>query len=346
MQWWRLVLGVPGAILAGGALVNGLASLGMGVAPGAVLVDAVLVGGPGLALVYGAWRLPHADVDPDLYPRVALWCFGLMGVMMAAVALAFLRPEAVVARPFGTALSSAALGGSGGLAIGLYEGRAVSRSRERAIARRDAAHLRRRNEHLEKIQSAIAHDVKSPLTGLYGNLELARDTGDLEHLDDAEDAAKRIEALVEDLGRLAREGVIVDDPEPVALHEVVHEVWHSLETGEASLDVDLDDDTVLADERRLQRLVENLLRNALAHAGPDVHVTVGRLPNEVGFYVEDDGPGFPTDDVDDVLEVGFTTHDEGTGFGLPIVTRIARSHGWDVQLREREGGGARVEVWA
>lgn len=343
MDVWRSLVGAAGAVLLAGALASGGEALAQGVAPGAALIDALLVGGPGLALLYGAWRLPEAGIDEDLHPRVATWCFGVMTAMVSVVAIATLRPGAVFARPLGTGLTAAALGGAAGLTIGMFEGRAVTRSRERARVRAEAEEVRRRNEELEGIHSVIAHDVKSPLSGVYGNIDLARDTGNVSHLDDAEEAARRVESLVEDLGRLAREGVTVDGTEPVRVDDVVRDVWRSLETRKARLDVDLDGLEVAADPRRLERLVDNLLRNALNHAGPDVRVRVGSLPHGEGFYVEDDGPGLP-DDPEEALQVGYTTHDEGTGFGLPIVNRIARSHGWEMDFGDAPSGGARVEI--
>lgn len=341
---WRRLVGAAGAILTGGALVNGAATVLGGLAPGAALIDVLLVGGPGLALVYGAWKLPDAGVDEDLHGRIAAWCFGVMIVMAAVVVLASLRPGAVFARPVATALTSAALGGAAGLTIGMFEGRAVTRSREQARVRAEAEEVRRRNEELEGIQSVIAHDVKSPLSGVYGNIDLARDTGDLSHLDDAEEATRRVESLVEDIGQLAREGVTAQDTEPVRVDEIASEVWRSLDTPKAHLDMELDGFEVEGDPHRIERLLDNLFRNALVHAGPDVDVRVGPLADREGFYVEDDGPGFPTDDPEEALQVGYTTHDDGTGFGLSIVNRIARSHGWEMGFGDAPSGGARVEI--
>jgi signal transduction histidine kinase len=70
-------------------------------------------------------------------------------------------------------------------------------------------------------------------------------------------------------------------------------------------------------------------------------VTIGSLDG--GFYVEDDGPGFPTDDVDQVLEAGYSTASESIGLGLSIVRRIAEAHGWSLSLVEGDAGGARFE---
>ena len=116
-----------------------------------------------------------------------------------------------------------------------------------------------------------------------------------------------------------------------------------VETGTAELRL-AEDLTFTADETRLQRLFENLFRNALDHGGPDVTVTVGVLPDRSGFYVSDDGPGIPEDERESVLEPGYTTHEEGTGFGLAIVSEVVTAHGWEIQVTESDAGGARFEI--
>jgi regulation of enolase protein 1 (concanavalin A-like superfamily) len=70
-------------------------------------------------------------------------------------------------------------------------------------------------------------------------------------------------------------------------------------------------------------------------------VRVGPLPD--GFYVADDGPGIPEDERERVLEDGYSTSRTGTGTGLALVDEIADEHGWDLDITESEGGGARFE---
>jgi signal transduction histidine kinase len=81
--------------------------------------------------------------------------------------------------------------------------------------------------------------------------------------------------------------------------------------------------------------------DSVEHAGDDVSITVGSLND--GFYVEDDGPGIPPEDRDNVFEAGYSTDPEGTGFGLSIVKQVAEAHGWTVRLTDAAGGGARFE---
>ena len=71
-------------------------------------------------------------------------------------------------------------------------------------------------------------------------------------------------------------------------------------------------------------------------------VTVGDLPD--GFYIEDDGPGIPQADREEVFAAGYSTASAGTGFGLSIVNRVAQAHGWDVRVTDGSDGGARFEI--
>ncbi len=150
-----------------------------------------------------------------------------------------------------------------------------------------------------------------------------------------------MDTLITDLLTLAQDGETVTDREPVALASLVEDCWTNVETADATLVTDIDR-TVLANESRLKQLFENLVRNAVEHAGADVTVTVGAVDD--GFYVADDGPGIPEADRDTVFEVGYSTSTEGTGFGLSIARKVAEAHGWEINVRDSADGGARFEV--
>jgi signal transduction histidine kinase len=111
-----------------------------------------------------------------------------------------------------------------------------------------------------------------------------------------------------------------------------------VETAEATLDLRTTT-TVEADRSRLERLFENLFRNAVEHVGPTVTVTVADTP--VGFVVGDDGPGIEPTDRETVFDPGVSTATDGTGFGLYVVETIAEAHGWTVALSDAGDGGSK-----
>jgi signal transduction histidine kinase len=217
--------------------------------------------------------------------------------------------------------------------------------RERQLRRREAEVARER-DRLEEFASLVSHDLRSPLNVAAGNLEivtdrLADESIDLEELGAVERSLDRMDALIEDLLALARQGTGIDETEPVSLADLVAECWETADTESATLAVETDA-VVAADRSRLRQALENLFGNAVTHVGPGVTVTVGSLPDGDGFYVEDDGPGIGPEDRESVFEAGVTTDPDGTGFGLKIVAEVAEAHGWTVELGDREEG-ARFE---
>ncbi|MCU4801140.1 ATP-binding protein [Halobacteria archaeon HArc-gm2] len=218
--------------------------------------------------------------------------------------------------------------------------------------RRQIRDLEQQSAQLERFASTLSHDLRNPLTVADGYAELAYESGDVSHLESTLDAHERMAQIIDDVLTLSREGRTIDEPERVDLGRVVRNAWSSTETGRATLVVEPDADvTVYADRTRLQSVFENLFRNAVEHgipvdAGesgehPNLTVRVGRLGD--GFYVEDDGPGVPPAEREQVFEYEYTTNEKGTGLGLAIVEAIAQAHGWSVTMTEGTTGGARLE---
>ena len=239
--------------------------------------------------------------------------------------------------------------------------------RERALAER--------NDQLRDLIRAISHDLRTPLSVAEGNVELARETGDLSRLESTEQALDRASELLDHLALLAEEGKRIREPKPTGVREVAEAAWSVVGTEEATLAAEVDL-VVSADRQRFQQLLENLFGNAvehsstgsrtqsgdvaegtsasnqrppdaddaIEHAGPDVTVTVGPLDEKEGFFVEDDGPGIPEGERTEVFGAGYSYESEGRGHGLAICERIATAHGWEIEAVGPADGGARFEV--
>ncbi len=204
--------------------------------------------------------------------------------------------------------------------------------------------LERQNEQLEKFASIVSHDLRDPLNTAQATLALAKaEHGESEYLDELEEIHGRMDALIEDVLELTKQGKTVGEPEPVEFAGVVDDAWNTAGDEGATLRVEDGLGVVKADHERLRTLLENLFGNAIRHAGETPTVEVGTLPDGTGFYVEDDGPGIPEDEREDVFDYGYTTEDDGTGFGLNIVETIADAHGWEPTITEGTDGGARFE---
>ncbi len=255
----------------------------------------------------------------------------------------------------------------------------VVNAREITERKQREQELERANEQLEEFASVISHDLRNPLNVAQGRLELAREPGaDADpHLETVGESLERMEAIIDDVLTLAREGRSIGETEPVSLGGTARAGWGHVETGQARLVV-ADDVTIEADRDRLLQLFENLFRNAVEHAAPDDTGTPrtrtetdggdghaltddpggdrtsdgdgddsSQLVVTVGFdgrlYVEDNGRGIPESEREEVLDPGYSTRRGGTGFGLSIVTRIAEAHGWEVEITSSSEGGARFE---
>jgi len=209
--------------------------------------------------------------------------------------------------------------------------------------KRRAQELDRQNQRLEEFAGIVSHDLRNPLNVASGRLELYWTTGDESNLDAVAEMHDRMAAIVDDVLTYAREGSHVEETEWFDGHRVAADAWAGVDTADATLDQKWAY-AIEGDPDRLGRLFENCFRNAVEHAGEDVTVRVGTLDDPPGFYVEDDGPGIPTDERESALERGVSSDPDGTGFGLAIVREIAEAHGWDATVTESDAGGFRLEV--
>ncbi|MDX1611432.1 MAG: HAMP domain-containing sensor histidine kinase [Candidatus Thermoplasmatota archaeon] len=154
-------------------------------------------------------------------------------------------------------------------------------------------------------------------------------------------ALTRTEEIVQDTLTWARTGGTLGETERVSVREVAEAAWNVASTPGLELDIRTDQ-ALEGDASRLKQLFENLFRNTYEHGGHARTVTIGALDN--GFYVEDDGDGFPLGTTDKLFDVGETTSKDGTGFGLSIVKQVTDAHGWTIQAVSPPQGGARFEI--
>ena len=218
----------------------------------------------------------------------------------------------------------------------------TDRERRKRKLEQRTTELERQNDQLEDFAGIVSHDLRNPMNVISGRLQLIDADDDQEHLQQAEEAIDRMEAIVDDVLTFARLGKTIDDTEPLDLATVAEDAWGNVGTHDAALEA-LAGVTVEASRSRLLQVFENLFRNAVEHGGADVTVTVGGFDG--GFFVADDGPGIDPDHRKKVLEQGFSSDPEGTGFGLAIVRTIVEAHGWDITVTESESsGGARFEI--
>ncbi|MCA9567626.1 MAG: HAMP domain-containing histidine kinase [Myxococcales bacterium] len=225
------------------------------------------------------------------------------------------------------------------------------------------------NDLLGRLESAFdaqatftaqaAHELRTPVTVLKGELELAlrrERTPEVyrETLAAAAAEVDRLAELVEGLMLLARvdsgqaERGRVTERLSAVVHQALARERPGLDAAGCAVEVGLDaDPEVHVHVALLATAVGNLLRNASVYApGTPVRVETGADGRLAWVAVCDGGPGLATADRTRVLErfQRGTTRRDGLGLGLPLAREIARRHGGDLVLEEARGGGLRARL--
>ena len=202
--------------------------------------------------------------------------------------------------------------------------------------------LQRQNKRLDEFTSIVSHDLRNPLSTIKGYLALLDEEYVADYLPKISQNLDRMEAIIDRSLTLARSGRTIAEFDAVDLGDVVRKCTRRVKSERATIDVP-SDIILQGNEEQLEILIENLLQNAIDHVGENVHVRFGRLSD--GFFIEDNGTGFPAN-IDRVFESGYSTTADGFGFGLTICQRIVDAHGWEIQGTESDQGGARIEITA
>jgi two-component system OmpR family sensor kinase len=205
-----------------------------------------------------------------------------------------------------------------------------------------------------------SHELRSPLTALRGELELARrrkrSPDEYERtIDSALEEVERLSRITEDLLTLARSdaGVLVLRPESVDLGAAAQEVVARLQGAATMRDVQIQTesagDTLLrGDPDLLKRLIWNLVGNAVKFTprGGQVSVRVDHADEGVRLHVADTGPGIPPDQVEHIFDRFYQINpvrtggeaDSGTGLGLAIARAIADLHSASIDVTNERTG--------
>ncbi len=200
--------------------------------------------------------------------------------------------------------------------------------------------IAQRSGYLRDFAAAVSHELKTPLAGIRGGIELLED-----HLGEMSEAerrrflgnisadAERLSQLVTRLLDLAR----ADMAEPEAgatavLAGPLRRVADALSTPDFTVACELPPDlpAVAASEAALETVLSALVENARQAGASRVEITAETVADQVSLRLQDDGPGVPAADRDRLFEPFFTSRraEGGTGLGLSIArSLLAASHG-------------------
>jgi two-component system, OmpR family, sensor kinase len=194
-----------------------------------------------------------------------------------------------------------------------------------------------------------SHELRTPLTSILANLELLAEVLDGERAEAARSAlrsSQRMRRLVGDLLLLARADAHRTLPrEPTDLGHVLIDAAAELGPVSVGHELTVDAGTAIVDGSpdELHRMALNLMENAIRHTPPGTRIraTVVVRGGDVVLTVQDDGPGVPDAQREEVFERFVRGHgDRGSssGRGLSIVRAVAESHGGNVVLEDAEPG--------
>jgi signal transduction histidine kinase len=231
---------------------------------------------------------------------------------------------------------------------------ALEREREMEKARRD-------------LIAAVSHDLRTPLASTRALIEALADgvaadpQTEGRYLSSASRELMHLSRLVDDLFELARidAGVLQLTLEEVSLHDLISDTISSFQpqanqrgvrlVGEVARDVD----PVLANPSRLQRVLHNLVSNALRHTPAEGTVALRATPEgeEVRVEVADTGEGITAEDLPRVFERSFRGEQSrtrpkkdgspGAGLGLAITRGLIEAHGGTMDVESDLGHGSR-----
>ncbi len=226
--------------------------------------------------------------------------------------------------------------------------------------------LSQADELRRSLLSAVSHDLRTPLAAVKAAVSSLRtddvdfsaeDTAEL--LATIEESTDQLTALVGNLldsSRLAA-GVLQAELRPVYLEETVQRALLGISKGRTGfrrsglerVKVEVGDVVVLADAGLLERVLANLIDNALRYApdGP-VRVTAGRFGDRALLAVADEGPGVPRGAENRLFapfqRLGDRDNSTGVGLGLAVARGFVEAMGGTITATDTAGGGLTIEI--
>jgi two-component system sensor histidine kinase KdpD len=240
------------------------------------------------------------------------------------------------------------------------------RQRELTDEASKAEAIEKTDELRRSLLSAVSHDLRTPLASAKAAVSSLRspdidfsedDTAEL--LATVEESVDQLTALVDNLldsSRLAA-GVIRPELKPVFLEEAVQRALLSISRGTTGfgapglgrVKVDVDDSAVMADAGLLERVLANLIDNALRYGGGGlVRINAGSVAGRTLINVIDEGPGVPKGTEDLLFEpfqrLGDRQNKYGVGLGLSVARGFVEAMGGTIAASDTPGGGLTILV--
>jgi signal transduction histidine kinase len=211
---------------------------------------------------------------------------------------------------------------------------------------------------LGQLSAGLAHEIKNPLAGIQGALEvLKHETADgaTAHLyDEMLGELRRVNGILQRLLESGRPAPLRLARTSLArlLRETVELMKPALGRKKVEVEARIEDDLpdIQVDAAKIRQVLVNLIQNAaeaMGEGGGHVTARASALPNGDGavLVVEDDGPGISGEDLEHLFEPFFTTKFTGTGLGLTISKSLIEQHGGRIEVESEAGRGTTFFVF-
>jgi two-component system osmolarity sensor histidine kinase EnvZ len=193
--------------------------------------------------------------------------------------------------------------------------------------------------------AGISHDLRTPLARLRLAVEMMPEDEMLKSgmVQDIEDMDKIIGQFLDFV-----RGIEGESPQPTDLAQIVAEIAARYQRSGRNISLECPAvSEIMARPQALHRLITNLVDNAFKYGSDHVEIGLSAQDHDVLLKISDRGPGIPEAEIPRLLRP-FERMDQargnasGSGLGLAIADRIARLHGGNLHIRNREGGGLEV----
>ncbi len=205
-----------------------------------------------------------------------------------------------------------------------------------------------------EMAASVGHEIKNPLAGISGAIEILRDTFDegdsrVQIMDDILSEVKRLDNTVRDLLAFSRPWN--PDTQFCSLQEIVERVARSFQEQEDLAEVKFAFGSSIRTKVRVdpwlfEKVLWNVLDNATdaMHNQGEISFNLTESPGYVTLCVQDSGDGVPVEHLNDVFRPFFTTKSRGTGLGLAICKKILDAHGGAISLFSIPRKGTKVTI--
>ncbi len=278
---------------------------------------------------------------------VILWMVGT-AIVVSAIAVLFLRNQI---RPIRRLAAAADALGKGRPVTDLNPSGATEIRRAGAAFLEMQGRIQRQIAQRTEMLAGVSHDLRTPLTRVRLQLAMLADAhpGSRQEITESEQDLLLMEHMIDEYMAFAR-GQGGEAPVSTDLAEIIDDVAGDARRRGSPIVLEVERPLVLAlRPNAIRRCLTNLVENAMHH-GARVAISATRRDDVVSVSVEDDGPGIPVDQREDVFKPFFRLDSArnprtgGAGLGLSIARDVARGHGGDIRMSAGSLGGLRAEL--